>query len=1046
MSHLYSFAFGCLALLCVAWNPAFAQDVQYNRDVRPILADRCFACHGPDTAARQAELRLDAAKFAIADRDGLKAIHPGNPEMSDLLRRVTSSHPDDRMPPADSGDPLTAREIATLRRWIENGAEYQTHWAFLPPKRPTPPDVKNDCWPVNEIDRFVLTRLEQKGLAPSPEALPQTLIRRVTLDLTGLPPSLAEVDSFERAWKRDRQVAYRRLLDRLLASPRFGEQMAVRWLDAARYADTNGYFTDEERQMWLWRDWVIAALNDNMPFDQFTIEQLAGDLLPNATVAQRIATGFNRNHMVNNETGIVEEEFRVEYVVDRVDTTATVWLGLTLGCARCHDHKFDPISQRDFYRFFSFFNNVPERGLSGSGGNSAPVLKVTPSEYQQQIDNAKEAVASASRESDLVKSQLQESQKKWEATAAETVPVPDLSGLVAHFPLDGHDERQTTLSGSVKFETGMLDHAATLDGNSCVTAARSPDFDRVDAFSFGAWIRPAGAGSVISRTDDEKEMRGFDVTLRKGRVIVNLVHRWNRNAIHVATADRISGGQWQHLMVTYDGSGKATGVRVFLDGEPQKTETALDNLSGTIRNEQPLRFGRRQTSSSFKGQIDDVRIYDRQLAAEEVRQLTSSQLVQGVVSRPTSQRTAAQVSRLREYFLRHHAAGQLARASKNLDRLRTVERELLLNIPSTMVMQESKEPRPAFVLLRGEYDKPGERVQSGLLNFLATKKNAVAEEGAKERSRLDLARWLVDPANPLTARVTVNRFWQQLFGTGLVRTVDDFGTQGEWPSHPELLDWLATEFVRSGWDTKHLLRLMATSATYRQSAWVSRELLEVDPQNRMLARGPRYRMDAEMLRDNALAISGLLVEKRGGPSVRPYQPAGLWQEVSYDGDKTYRPSTGPSLYRRSLYTFWKRQSPPPNMLAFDAPTRETCMVQRSRTNTPLQALALMNDPTFVEAARVLAEQTMKSAAGARDRIRFAFQRATARRPLPEESAVLLEILRDETASFAKAPRHAARWISVGASRADRSLDAVELAAWATVASVILSLDETITRP
>ena len=499
-------------------------------------------------------------------------------------------------------------------------------------------------------------------------------------------------------------------------------------------------------------------------------------------------------------------------------------------------------------------------------------------------------------------------------------------------------------------------------------------------------------------------------------------------------------------MVTYDGSGKAAGVRVFLNGERQETETAVDNLSGTIRNEQPLRFGRRQTSSSLKGQIDDVRIYDRQLTAEEIRQQALSQLVQGVVSRPTGERTAAQVSRLREYFLRHHADGQLATASRNLDQLRAIERERLLGIPSTMVMQESKEPRPAFVLLRGEYDKRGERVASGLPKFLATKKNADFKERAKKRSRLDLARWLVNPANPLTARVTVNRFWQQLFGTGLVRTVDDFGTQGEWPSHPELLDWLATEFVRSGWDTKSLLRLMVTSATYCQSARVSQKLLEVDPQNRLLARGPRFRMDAEMLRDNALAISGLLVEKPGGPSVRPYQPAGLWQDVSYDGDKTYRPSTGPALYRRSLYTFWKRQSPPPNMLAFDAPTRETCTVQRSRTNTPLQALALMNDPTFVEAARVLAEQTIKSAASPRDRIRFAFQRATARRPLPEESAVLLEILRDEKTSFAKAPSQAARLISVGASHADGSLDAVELAAWTTVASVILSLDETITRP
>ncbi|MBC8289480.1 MAG: DUF1549 domain-containing protein, partial [Planctomycetes bacterium] len=515
---LAAFAVALLVWLFAAPAPALAQDVQYNRDVRPILANRCFACHGPDAAARQADLRLDRAEFATADRDGRKAIHPGEPAKSELLRRVTAADPDVRMPPGEAGDALTPNEIATLRRWIESGAEYQNHWSFLPPRRATPPDVKDLHWPVNDIDRFVLARLERAGFAPSIEASPQTLIRRVTLDLTGLPPTLAEVDAFERAWQDNSEFAYRRLVDRLLASPRFGERMAVGWLDAARYADTNGYFTDEERQMWLWRDWVIAALNDNMPFDQFTIEQLAGDLLPDATVAQRIATGFNRNHMVNNETGIVEEEYRVEYVVDRVDTTSTVWLGLTLGCARCHDHKFDPISQRDFYRFFSFFNNVPERGLSGSGGNSAPVLKVTPTAYQQQIDKARETVAKASREFDLVKSQLQESQKNWEATATETVPVPKLSGLVAHFSLDDHEDgSRTSLSGNVTFESGMLGQAATLDGNSCVTAVASPDFDRDDAFSFGAWIRPAGAGCVISKTDDENEMRGFDVTLRKSR-------------------------------------------------------------------------------------------------------------------------------------------------------------------------------------------------------------------------------------------------------------------------------------------------------------------------------------------------------------------------------------------------------------------------------------------------------------------------------------------------------------------------------------------------
>ncbi len=1027
-------------------------EVRYNRDVRPILTDKCFRCHGPDSAARRADLRLDNRQAATADRDGHRVIEPGQPAKSELIRRIMSSDRDERMPPRDSGLVLSREEVETLRRWIQNGAEYQPHWSFTPPRRSPPPKVRDNGWPRNSIDRFVLSRLEREGLAPSAEADTATLIRRVTLDITGLPPTLAEVNEFERDSIRNPQIAYLHLVDRLLASPRYGERMALGWMDAARYADTNGYFTDNDRTMWLWRDWVISAFNENMPFNRFTIEQLAGDLLPDSSVSQKIATGFNRNHMVNNESGIIEEEFRVEYVVDRVDTTATVWMGLTLRCARCHDHKFDPISQKDFYRFFSFFNNVPERGLSGSGGNSAPLLKVATAAQQLQLDQASRAVADAKQRFVVIEKQLAVAQSAWETTAVAGLPKAPAGGLVAYDALDD-DVARAPKTGSVEFVRGMLGNAAKFAGDACVEIADSPNFDRSDAFSFGAWIQPASAGCVISKTDDANDMRGFDVTLRKGKAVVNLVHRWNSDAIQVSTASSIPSRQWQHLMVAYDGSSNASGVKVYIDGRLQPVEIGQDNLTGTIQNTQPLRIGRRQASASYNGLIDDVRLYNRQLTDKEVYGLATSQLVRGIVTRPSAKRSDSQKRKLRAWFIEHHADKRLAAASAELDRLRERQRQLLKNVPTTMVMQESEKPRPAFLLVRGQYDQHGEEVAAAVPGFLESRhlvpRNEAASGGSKRQfasNRLGLAKWLVSPSHPLTARVTVNRLWQQLFGRGIVKTVDDFGTQGDWPSHPELLDWLAIELVESGWDIKHVLRLIVTSATYRQASSCSPPLLQRDRENRLLARGSRFRMDAETLRDNALAVSGLLVESLGGPSVKPYQPAGVWKDVTYDSNLGYQQGRGGSLYRRSLYTFWKRQSPPPNMLVFDAPTRETCIVQRSRTNTPLQALVLMNDPTFVEASRKLAERMMTEAADtASSRIVFAFRAATSRRPATSELKILLGIFRTQHDEFEKEPSDAVKLLSVGESPRNVSLNTTELAAWTIVASMILSLDETITK-
>ena len=1029
--------------LAVVAETTAVPTVQYNRDVRPILSDKCFHCHGPDSGARQADLRLDEHGAATADRGGHRAILPGEPVRSELVRRVSSKNDDERMPPPDSSPGLTAVEIDILRRWIKTGAEYQTHWSFIPPKRPALPKVADPSWPKNSIDRFVMTRLDQQQ-QPSTEADSAILIRRVSLDLTGLPPTTEEIIAFEKAFEHTPVAAYSTLIDRLLKSPRYGEHMAVSWLDAARYADTNGYFTDNERSMWPWRDWVINAFNKNMPFDQFTIEQLAGDLLPNATIDQKIATGFNRNHMVNNETGIIEEEFRIYYVVDRSDTTATVWMGLTIACARCHDHKYDPVSQKDFYRFFALFNNVPERGLSGSGGNSTPTLKVPANELQNRLHKIRYEVADAERKFASVKQQLDIKQAAWEAIAIDSLSADDITGLTAHLSLDTNFESEAT-TGSVGIAPGLLGNAAKFNGDGCVRFPGVGDFDHDNAFTVGAWVHAESAGCVVSKMDDAKEMQGFDITLRKGKVIVNLVHGWNRNGIRVVTKSSIPTRQWQHLMMSYDGSDRAKGVTVYADGVPQDVEIIHDSLTGTMRNSEPFRIGRRQASASLKGLVDDVRIYDRRLSDAEVSDLVSSQLIRGVLSKPVSKRSDSLKRKLRAWFISHRADSRIAELRAGLDRLRQEASSLAKSVPTTMVMQEQEDPRPAFVLLRGEYDQPGEKVTAGFPGFVSQNDDSRNHAGAR-LDRLDLAKWLVDPSHPLTARVTVNRLWQQLFGVGIVKTVDDFGTQGEWPSHPELLDWLAIELIESGWDIQHILKLMVTSATYRQTSNAPSESFANDPENRLLARGPRFRMRAEMLRDNALAISGLLVEKIGGPSVKPYQPAGLWTAVTYDADSKYTADKGNSLYRRSLYTFWKRQSPPPNMLVFDAPTRETCTAQRSQTNTPLQALALMNDPTFVEASRKLAERMMTLPAdSSSDRITFVFRLATARKPTSDEIQILLDVFEVQKAAFLKRPDDAVQLLTVGDSKRNQSLDAATLGAWTTTASIILTLDETFTK-
>ena len=1004
-----------------------AESVRFNRDVLPILADRCFACHGPDSAKRKAGLRLDR------EADARKAV--GKPDASELVRRITSADPDERMPPKGSGRELTKAQADTLRRWVAEGAVWEKHWAFLPPVRPGPPVVRDAGWVRTPIDRFILARLEKEGLHPSPEADRPTLIRRMSFDLTGLPPTPAEVDAFVGDPRPD---AVERLADRLLASPRYGERMAWRWLEAARYADTNGYQTDAGRDMWRWRDWVIEAYNRNLPFDQFTIEQLAGDLLPGATLDQRIATGFNRNHRGNAEGGIVPEEYAAEYVADRVETTSTVWLGLTLGCCRCHDHKFDPFTQREFYQLFAYFNNVPEKGRAVKYGNSPPYIPAPTREQAQTLAALDHRVADAERRVHELRDSVIEAQARWEKTV-NSRDLPDWApdhGLVARFALDDAGPLKVQ-NGQPVFAPGRIGKALDLDGMRFAVAGDVGDFGFDDRFSLALWVRPrALSGALVSRTVDEPRGEGYGVHLVNGKVQVHLTKRWLDDALRVEAETRLEANRWYHIAVTYDGSRLAAGVKVYIDGVGAKTTTLLDELNQSFQTKEPLRIGTGGgPGSRFNGLADEVRVYNRAIDPAEARILATATSPGEIVGKPAAERTAGEAEKLRAFFIVTAAPGHIRKAHQELRTAREGRKKFVDALPTVMVMQEMPTPRQTHLLLRGQYDRPGEKVTAA--------GPATLPHPPRGGNRLDLAKWLVSPDHPLTARVAANRLWQLHLGTGLVATGEDFGTQGEFPSHPELLDWLATEFVRTGWDVKRMHKLIVTSATYRQSSRVPKTIPAGDPNNRLLSRFPRYRLSAEMIRDQALFVGGLLVEHPGGPSVKPYQPPGLWDELSGAGD--YVPDKGDKLYRRSLYTYWKRTSPPPGLSAFDATARETCWVRETRTNTPLQALNLLNDVTYVEAARKLAERMLRERTTADDRLTLAFRRITARAPTDAERVILRRTLDRQLADYRTDPAAARKLLKVGASAADARLNPAELAAYTAVCRLILNLDETVTK-
>jgi hypothetical protein len=1027
--------------------------VKFNRDIRPILSNNCFLCHGPDKGRRKAGLRLDLEAEAKKKRKDVRAIVPGNLAESELWSKITAKDAVDRMPPEGSKKELTSRQVALLKKWIEQGAKYEGHWAYISAKSPTPPKNKLS-WGQNPIDGFVLSRLEARGLKPSQEAAREILIRRVTFDLTGLPPTLAEVDAFLNDMNPN---AYEKVVDRLLASKAYAERMTLHWMDVARYGDSSVHHADGPRTMWPWRDWVIRAYDTNKSFKDFTIEQLAGDLLPNATQAQKVATGFNRNHGTTDEGGLIEEEYRVEYVVDRVKTTGNVFLGLSMECAQCHSHKYDPISQKEYYQFFAFFNNNADKGKQSRGGNAPPMVEVIPRENLKKREAAQAKLKAVDAKLAERKKTATGNFEKWAVEAAKKIDdqPAEPKGLLAHLPLDEFkksgtaelvsDKTSARLEGKAKPVGGKFGGALRIQGGGFVNVKGITPPEWNQPFSYGCWVKPDKAnanGAIFSKMNEGNAFRGFDLWLQGGAPGTHIIHKWQGNAVKVVGKVKSKPKQWSHIFVTYDGTGKAAGIRIYLNGQHIAHNVEADGLSGTIQTPKEFRIGRRFNSAYANNiEIDDVRLYRRALSDAEVGVLAGNNPIGPLLAIAPDKRNAKQKASLLNHFLNNVDADYQKLSAEK----RKAQQELAgLNKGkvTSMIMGDNGKPRPTYLLMRGHYEHPNkeEVIKPGVPAFLPPlPKNAPP-------NRLGLAQWLTRPDHPLTARVAVNRYWSLLFGKGIVKTVSDFGTQGDWPSHPGLLDWLATDFVKNGWDIKRALKQMVMSATYRQSSRVTRELLAIDPNNLLLARGPRFRLQGEFVRDNALSVSGLLVRKVGGPSVKPYQPPGLWNEVSLGGNVRFVQDKGEGLYRRSMYIYWKRSAPAPAMTIFDAPTREKCMVERPRTNTPLQALVTLNDPQFIEAARHLARRMMKEGGKTtKERVRHGYRLTTARKPKPLVAEILASAFREEFENFKKNPEAAGRLLAVGDSKRDESLDAPEHAAWTIVASMLLNLDEVITR-
>lgn len=1149
-----------------------SQPVNFSREIRPILSEYCFACHGPDEQQRKAKLRLDTKEGAISSKDGAHIIKPGASGESELIKRLITRDEDEVMPPPKVGKKLSSVQIDLLKKWVDEGAKWETHWAFETPKRPELPKVTDSSWPKNEIDHFVLAKLEREKLKPQPEAEKTTLIRRASLDATGLPPTIEELDGYLADGSAD---AYEKVVNRLLDSSRYGEQMARYWLDGARYADSHGYHIDSTREIWKYREWVIEAFNKNVPFDQFTVEQIAGDLLPEATASQKIASGYVRCNMSTGEGGAIEEEYRAKYAFDRMETTGTMWLGLTMTCARCHTHKYDPITHKEYYSMLAFFNNLEEPVMDGNKPNPDPFMKIPSAKQAERLSALKESIAKAQEKIDAKIPELDEKQPAWQKewheklakgwSALEVAATSSRNETTFKQSDDkileaeaGGEEPTWTLNGKLsagefgalrveilaepKLETEKAKEKRRLriaeieaeitnkDGKAQklsfgsaaadVSNENAPFRHAIDGKGETEWAMtfPRGESHVAVlalkepvRTSDESKLT---VRLKlKGRESEQALGRFR---IAAATDEELLAALYPLRIEPWKviGPFKTENIESALETEfPPEKEIDFAKSYPGVRD--PIRwndqagyvdgkshvfvqylhgvhgayFFHRKIRASAAGMLDiawraddlsRVWLNGKEIARQSKKAAVGdpplrmtlnlkageNELLVKVVnhqgecrfrfdalpsdanSLPTGIATILASSAMpkgddEKQVLSHYRATHSPEWRKNFEQAAVWREELEQldrAIPTTLVAKEASKYRETRILMRGEYDQLGEVVGRGVPAILPP------FPADAPTNRLGFAKWLVDPNHPLVARVVVNRFWQQYFGVGLVKTTEDFGMQSDPPSHPELLDWLATEFVRSSWDIKHIQRLILTSAAYRQSSAAPASLYTRDPENRLMARGPRFRVDGETLRDTALSLGGLLVDSIGGPSVKPFQPSGLWEAVSFNNSQKYEQDRGEEQYRRSLYIYWKRQSPPPNLLLFDAPTREYCVVRRPRTNTPLQALALMNDPQFVEASRGFGYRLMcREEADDRARLAYAFRVATARKPTDEELKTLHEVLKKQEADFAKNPAAADQYLAVGDWKPEAKLDKAKLAAWTTVASVILNLDETVTK-
>lgn len=1050
----------------IAYNK-LPDKIDFNQHVKPILSDKCYLCHGPDENKISAGLQLHSPDLAYKESEnspGNYAIVPGNAGKSLLVERILTDDPERIMPEPETHLFLTDYEKAMLIRWIENGAEYKDHWAFIPPVKPSPPKVEHQDQVGNAIDNFILAKLEVEGLGPSKPADKETILRRLSFDLTGLPPTLEEIEAFVQDRSPD---AYEKQVDRLLASPHYAEQMTLDWMDLSRYADTHGYTVDRYRDVSPWRDWVIKAFSENMPYDRFVQWQIAGDMMPNATKEQVLATTFGRLHPQNLEGGIVDEEFRSEYVADRTNVVGEAFLGLTMACAKCHDHKYDPISQKNYYEMYSFFNNVNESGqIPWDWSMPVPNLQLPTDEQEKFLTYVDQLITQKEDDLAAVTKQEVERSKEWMASEGykSIRSRPEPGNLVAKIDFrngslnnalnpaqKGIMDRQFAPKQIAKIVEGYSGKGLELDGDAWLDLKPIGVFRRNEPFSVGIQVKlpeDLENGVIFHKNFGTRlhSYRGYQVSVKENRLQLIMAHVWPDNAIVELSKKEIPKNRWVQLTLTYDGSSKAEGLNLYMDGEKLETEVEVDNLyKDIIFNayedfiyqhpvEPGLQIGARWRGKGIGGAVvDDILVFDKELSTLEVQQIGNPDYVESVIAKSAADLLPIEQELLTDYYLSSQSRPYRSKL-KALRKARETEADSAEAVQEIMVMKEMEEPRESFVLERGLYDQYGEQV------YPNTPSKIFAFPDSLQKNRLGLAQWVTSKDNPLFARVTVNRYWKNIFGTGIVRTVEDFGNQGELPSHPALLDWLALEFMESGWDVKQLHKRMVMSNTYRQSSLASEELLSMDKANRLLARGPSGRLTGEMLRNNALLASGLLNRKIGGKSVKPYQPAGLWKI----NGAAYEEDSGEKLYRKSMYTIWKRSVPHPTIATFDAPERSFCAVRRQETNTPLQALVLMNDPTYIEASRVMGYHMLQYS-DPEEAIADTFKKLTGRSIEEAELRLLADLRREEYDKFKTHGHKTEGWLNTGEFKITDTHDEALIAANAVVASTIINSDAAITK-